>query len=746
MFNQPHDPDFMPKPIYPEYIPLEDENILPVEEQPLPPVVSPNVESPGYVAESDPEEYEDDETEDGPVDYPMDRVDDRDDDDDDSSGDDTDDEDKDEDDEDEKEEEEEHLAPTDSAVVIPTNELRLLAMPTPSPSPLASVLPPSTRECLARCTTPTALPLPPPLHMPPPIDRKDDILEAEMPPRKRLCLSTIGSKYEVRESSTARPIGGRGIDYGFVNTLDAEARQQEIREVGYGIRDTWVDPTKTVPEIEPMTVGEVNTKRVNLHMEDRIAHQETIQIMEDEAYAAREAWAHSIGLSQVKFATCTLLDAALTWWNSQIRSLGPDSHSMTWEVLKKKMTDKYCPQGQLKKLEIKLWNLKCISELPDNIYRSVKASKPKTLDETIKLANDLMDQKLRTYAERQVYNMGIGERQPYTWTLPKCTKCHFHHNGPCTQKCHKCNKVGHFAHDCRSSGNTNVTNAQKNNGANPKGNGCFECRATRHFKRDCPKLKNKDREKKEEDESEGKQLEDVPVVQDYPEVFPKDLPGLPPARPVEFYIDLIPRATPVARAPYRLAPSKMKELSEQLQELSKKGFTRPSSSPWRAPVLFVKKKDGSFWMCIDYRSEDFVVYCDASHKGLGAVLMQREKVIAYASRQLKVHEQNYTIHDIELGSVLFALKIWRNYLYGTKCNVFTDHKRLQHILDQKELNMRQRRWLELLSDYDCDIHYHMGKANVVADALSHKERIEPLRVRALVMTIGLDLPRQILEA
>nr|GEV42303.1 putative reverse transcriptase domain-containing protein [Tanacetum cinerariifolium] len=145
-------------------------------------------------------------------------------------------------------------------------------------------------------------------------------------------------------------------------------------------------------------------------------------------------------------------------------------------------------------------------------------------------------------------------------------------------------------------------------------------------------------------------------------------------------------------------------------------------------------------------SEDFVVYCDALHKGLGAVLMQREKVITYASRQLKVYEKNYTTHDLELGSIVFALKIWMHYLYGTKCIVFTGHKILQHILDQKELNMRQRHWLELLSDYDCDIRYHPGKANVVADALSHKERIEPLWVRALVMTIGLDLPKQILEA
>ncbi|GJU16537.1 putative reverse transcriptase domain-containing protein [Tanacetum coccineum] len=258
--------------------------------------------------------------------------------------------------------------------------------------------------------------------------------------------------------------------------------------------------------------------------------------------------------NQVKFATCTLLGAALTWWNGQIRTLGPDAYSMTWEVLKKKMTDKYCPQGEIKKLEIELWNLKVkgndvptyterfqeltlictkfvanetekvdkyISGLPDNIYGNVKSSKPKTLDETIELANDLMDQKLRTYAEKhtdnkrkaddssrnnhghqqqpfkrqnvtKVYNMGSGEKKPYGGSLPKCTKCHFHHNGPCTQKCHKCNKVGHFARDCRGSGNTNVANAQRDNRAVPKGNGCFECGAPGHFKRDCPKLKNKD--------------------------------------------------------------------------------------------------------------------------------------------------------------------------------------------------------------------------------------------------------------
>ncbi|GJR74881.1 putative reverse transcriptase domain-containing protein [Tanacetum coccineum] len=398
-----------------------------------------------------------------------------------------------------------------------------------------------------------------------------------------------------------------------------------------------------------------------------------------------------------------------------------------------------------------------------------------------------------------------------------------------------------------------------------------------------------------EKKSKEKRLEDVPVIRDFPEVFPEELPGLPPPRQVEFRIDLVPGAAPVARAPYRLAPSEMRELSVQLQELLEKGFIRPSSSPWGAPVLFVKKKDGSFRMCIDYRelnkltiknryplpriddlfdqlqgssvyskidlrsgyhqlrikeedipitafrtryghfefqfvivfiddilvyskdeeeyekhlkiilellkkerlyakfskcdfwldsiqflghvidrsgvhvdptkikaikswatptmpteldkkdkkyewekeekeafqtlkqklcsapilalpegTKDFMVYYNASLKGYGAVLMQREKVIAYASRQLKVHEENYTTHDLELGAADFALRLWRHYLYGTKDG------------------------FELLSDYDCEIRYHPGKENVVADALSRKERNKPLCVRALMMIFRPD--------
>ncbi|GJT64330.1 putative reverse transcriptase domain-containing protein [Tanacetum coccineum] len=167
---------------------------------------------------------------------------------------------------------------------------------------------------------------------------------------------------------------------------------------------------------------------------------------------------------------------------------------------------------------------------------------------------------------------------------------------------------------------------------------------------------------------------------------------------------------------YRRFIEGFSKIAKSMTKLTQKGIKFDWGEKEENAFQLIKQKLCSApILALPEGSEDFVVYCDASHKGLGDVLMQREKVIAYASRQLKVHEKNYTTHDLELGSV-------------------------------KELNMRQRRWLELLSDYDCDIRYHPGKANVVADALSRKERIEPLRVRALVMTIGLDLPKRILEA
>ncbi|GKA84926.1 putative reverse transcriptase domain-containing protein [Tanacetum coccineum] len=375
------------------------------------------------------------------------------------------------------------------------------------------------------------------------------------------------------------------------------------------------------------------------------------------------------------------------------------------------------------------------------------------------------------------------------------------------------------------------------------------------------------------------------VVRNFPKVFPDDLSGLPPSREFEFRIDLIPGAMPVAKSPYRLAPSEMEEFSRQLRELQDKGFIRPSSSPWGAPILFVNKKDGSFMMCIDYRElnkltiknrypllriddlfdqlqgsqyfskidlrseyhqlrvhEDDILKTSfrtryghfefivipfgltnapsskeehEMHLGLIIELLKKEKLytkffkckfwlqevrflrhvnnedgihvdpskieavknweaprtpsegeeqketfqilkdklcnapvlaLSGGPEDFIIHEKNYTTHDLELGAVVFALKIWRHYLYITTSVIYTDHKSLQHIFNQKELNMRQRRWIELFRDYDCEIRYHPGKANVVADALSKKERIKPSRVRAMNMTIKSSINDRILAA
>ncbi|GJZ14937.1 putative reverse transcriptase domain-containing protein [Tanacetum coccineum] len=280
-----------------------------------------------------------------------------------------------------------------------------------------------------------------------------------------------------------------------------------------------------------------------------------------------------------------------------------------------------------------------------------------------------------------------------------------------------------------------------------------------------------------------KKQEEIVVVRDFPEVFPDDLFGLPPLGEIKFRIELTPGATPVAKSPYRLASYELEKLMcidyRKLNKLTVK-------NRYPLPIiddLFDQLQGSQFFLKIDLRHvingngihvdpskidknwkasrtptevhsflglavyyrrfikkfskiaksltiltqegpKDFVVYCDASGIVLGCVLMQRGKVIAYASRQLKIHENNYTTHDLELGAVVFALKIRRHYLYETKSVIYTDHKSIQHILSQKELNMRQRRWIELFSYYDCEIRFHPGKANVVADALSRQERKE----------------------
>ena len=129
-------------------------------------------------------------------------------------------------------------------------------------------------------------------------------------------------------------------------------------------------------------------------------------------------------------------------------------------------------------------------------------------------------------------------------------------------------------------------------------------------------------------------------------------------------------------------------------------------------------------LALPYEKGEFVIYSNASHKGLGCVLMQHGKVIAYASRQLKEYKVRYPTHDFDMTTIVFALKIWRHYLYGERCEIYTDHKSLKYIFTQKELNMMQRIWLELIKDYDCTINYHPGKANIVADALSRKDKLK----------------------
>ncbi|GJU22885.1 putative reverse transcriptase domain-containing protein [Tanacetum coccineum] len=183
---------------------------------------------------------------------------------------------------------------------------------------------------------------------------------------------------------------------------------------------------------------------------------------------------------------------------------------------------------------------------------------------------------------------------------------------------------------------------------------------------------------------------------------------------------------------YRRFIEGFSKIAKSMTKLTQKNVKFDWGEKEEATFQLIKQKMCSApILALPKGSENFIVYCDASHKGLGAVLMQNEKVIAYASRQLKIHEKNYTTHDLELIAVVFALKMWRRYLYRTRCTVFIDHKSLQHILDQKELNMRQRRWLELLSDYDCDIRYHPRKANIVADALkAQTEALKPENLTA----------------
>nr|GEY51835.1 putative reverse transcriptase domain-containing protein [Tanacetum cinerariifolium] len=218
-------------------------------------------------------------------------------------------------------------------------------------------------------------------------------------------------------------------------------------------------------------------------------------------------------------------------------------------------------------------------------------------------------------------------------------------------------------------------------------------------------------------------------------VFLEELPRLPPPRHVEFRIDLVPGAAPVARAPYRLAPSKMKELSVQLQELLEKGFIRPSSGPWGAPVLFVKKKDGSFRMCIDYHE-------------LNKLTVKNRYPLSRIDYLFDQLQSSSVYSKIDLRSGYHQLRIKEEDILITAFRTRYGHFEFQPAIyfESERVELETTEMIELLSDYDCELRYHPGKENVVADALSQKEMIKPLRVRALMMTIHNDQPKRIRES
>ncbi|GJR86447.1 putative reverse transcriptase domain-containing protein [Tanacetum coccineum] len=516
---------------------------------------------------------------------------------------------------------------------------------------------------------------------------------------------------------------------------------------------------------------------------------------------------------------------------------------------------------------------KFIGGLPDNIQGNVIAAEPTRLQDAVRIANNLMDQKLKGYAVRnaenkrrldnnygnnhgqqpphkrqntggqnvaRAYVAGNNEERQYEGTLPLCNKCKLHHVGPCTTRCGKCNKIGHLTRNCRVTNPTTPT--QRGQMVNQRVVTCFECGAQGHYRKDCPKIKNQNRGNKARVPDARGRAYALGGGVFVSNTFSTLLDITPYALDVSYAVELADGRT---SEPTLLAPSEMEELSTQLQELYDKGFIRPSSLPRGAPVLFVKKKDGYFRMCIDYRELNKLTIDLRS--GIPSIRVRDEDIPKTAFRTRYGHYEFQTKegHDVHLRLILELLKKEELYAMFSKCDFwlskespktpteihqflglavttddlskgfskiakpmtkltqksvkfnwgekeetafqamtksscvqrfwhcpkrseklrrilcgwlrnitiyvprsdwYTDHKSLQHILNQKELNMRQRRWLELLSDYNCELRYHSGKANVVADMLSQKSRPKPLRVRALVMTIGLNLPARILNA
>ncbi|GJR16771.1 putative reverse transcriptase domain-containing protein [Tanacetum coccineum] len=502
--------------------------------------------------------------------------------------------------------------------------------------------------------------------------------------------------------------------------------------------------------------------------------------------------------NQIKFSTCTLLGNALMWWNSHVSIAGNDiAYAMTWTELKKKMTDKYCRRTEIKKLEVELWELKVkgtdikkyVDGLPDMIHGSVVASKPKTMQEATEMAIEVMDKRIRTFADRQTeskrkfedtsrntqnqqqhqnkrqntgraYAAGTVEKKQYGGSKPLCSKCNYHHDGPCAPKCHKCNKVGHFARDCRSTANANNANNQKGTGSGQKPT-CYECGVQGHFKRECPKLKNNNNRGNQVGggnapakvyavghagtnpdsnvvtgrRSDLRTLQLVSKI--VPEVFPEDLPGLPPTRQVEFQIDLVPGAAPVLTVKNRYPLPRIDDLFDQLQ-------------------------GSSVYLKIDLRS------------GYHQLRVREEYIPKTAFRTRYGHYEfqvmpfgltnahaNKQEHEEHLKLILELLKKEELYAKFSKCEFWIPKVQfLGYVIDCQGIHVdpakieSNKDWASPKSPTEIrqflglagEDSYHLRKANVVADALSKKEREPPLRVRALVMTIGLNLPKQMSDA